>query len=45
VLLAALGAAAGRLARQSLARCVLYGLESGAIGALIVVLKVAVKKL
>jgi hypothetical protein len=44
-LLAALGAAAGRLAREPLARCVLYGLESGAIGALIVALKVAVKKL
>jgi hypothetical protein len=44
-LLAALGVAAGRLAREPLFRCVLYGLESGAIGALIVALKVAVKKI
>jgi len=44
-LLAALGAAAGRLAREPVTRCVLYGLESGTIGALIVALKVAVKKI
>jgi hypothetical protein len=44
-LLAALGAAAGRVAREPVTRCVLYGLESGAIGALVVVLKVAVKKI
>jgi hypothetical protein len=44
-LLAALGVAAGRLARASVLRCVLYGLESGAIGALVVALKVAVKKI
>ena len=45
VLLAALGVAAGALARASVLRCVLSGLESGAIGALVVVLKVAVKKI
>ena len=44
-LLAALGVAAGVLARASVFRCVLSGLESGAIGALVVVLKVAVKKI
>jgi hypothetical protein len=44
-LLGALGVAAGRLARASVARCVLYGLESGAIGVLVVALKVAVKKI
>ena len=44
-LLTALGVAAGRLARASVLRCVLYGLESGAVGALVVVLKVAVKKI
>jgi hypothetical protein len=45
VLLAALGVAAGALARASVFRCVLSGLESGAIGALVVALKVAVKKI
>jgi hypothetical protein len=44
-LLAALGVAAGRLARASVFRCVLSGLESGTIGVLVVALKVAVKKL
>jgi hypothetical protein len=44
-LLGALGWAAGWLARASLLRCAAYGLESAAIGALVVGLKVAVKKL
>jgi hypothetical protein len=44
-LLAALGAMAGRLARASVTRCVLYGIESAAIGLLVVALKVAVKKI
>jgi hypothetical protein len=44
-LLAALGVAAGRLARASVFRCVLSGLESGTIGILVVALKVAVKKI
>ena len=44
-LLAALGVAAGRWPARACSRCVGYGLESGAIGALVVGLKVAVKKI
>jgi hypothetical protein len=44
-LLAGLGAMAGRLARESLLRCALYGMESGVVGALVVALKVLVKKI
>jgi hypothetical protein len=43
-LLGGLGVAAGWLARASALRCLLYGLESALIGALVVVLKVVVKK-
>jgi hypothetical protein len=45
VLLGFLGAAAGRLGHESALRCLLYGLESAVIGALVVALKVAVKKI
>jgi hypothetical protein len=45
VLLGLLGTAAGRLAHESALRCLVYGLESAAIGLLVVVLKVAVKKI
>jgi hypothetical protein len=44
-LLGGLGAAAGRLAREPVLRCVLYGIESAVVGALVVALKVLVKKI
>jgi hypothetical protein len=42
-LLGVLGAAAGRLAGESVPRCVLYGFEAAIIGALVIALKVLVK--
>jgi hypothetical protein len=44
-LLGCLGVAAGRLARQSPLRCLVYGVESAAIGGVVVLLKVLVKKI
>lgn len=44
-LLAGLGAATGRLAREPIFRCILYGIESAVIGAIVVVLKVLVKNI
>jgi hypothetical protein len=45
VLLGGLGTMTGVLARMSVFRCVLFGLESAFIGALVVALKVLVKKI
>ena len=45
VLLGGLGFAVGRLAREPLARCLRYCADSALVGALIIVLKVAVKKI
>jgi hypothetical protein len=42
-LLGGLGATAGRLAGESVPRCVLYGFEAAIIGALVIALKVLVK--
>jgi hypothetical protein len=44
-LLGGLGALAGRMAGEPPVRCLGYGAESAVVGALIVVLKVAVKKI
>jgi hypothetical protein len=44
-LLGCLGVAAGRLARESALRCLLYGLQSALIGGVVVALKVLVKKI
>jgi hypothetical protein len=43
-LLGGLGALAGQLAREPVARCVWFGVQSAAVGALVVALKVVVKK-
>jgi len=45
VMLAVLGYATGRLAQEPLVQCLRYGGESALVGALIVVLKVVVKKI
>lgn len=44
-LLGALGVLMGRLAEETLIRCLRYGAETALVGVLIVVLKVAVKKI
>jgi hypothetical protein len=45
VLLGGLGVGGGRLAGEPLARCVWYGFQSAFVGALVVALKVLVKKI
>lgn len=44
-LLGALGVVMARLAEETLIRCLRYGAETALVGVLIVVLKVAVKKI